>query len=554
MKKDFNPRKEDLVFLPLGGCDEIGMNLNLYHYNGKWLMVDLGITFGHDLGIDIMMADPQYIVDRKKDLMGLVLTHAHEDHIGAIPHLWDRLRCPIYATPFTAILIREKLKEVGLAKHAKIHVIKLGGHVDLDPFTVEFITLTHSIPEPNALAIRTSAGTIVHTGDWKIDDAPMLGAQTDQQRLQQLGDEGVLALVCDSTNVFVNGRTGSEAHVRQELARVVAAQKQRVVVACFASNVARVESAALAAQHAGRRVALVGRSLYRMEEAARQCGYLKGIPPFLHEEEIKNIPAHELLLICTGSQAEPRSALTRIAQNQHPHAKLYEGDTVIFSSRMIPGNEEEIRHVQDQLMDRGLIVIKDHDEDIHVSGHPARDDLKMMYEWIRPKIIIPVHGERAHLREHVKFAQNCGVPQGIQPHNGAFISLNAAQPRIIDTITVGRLAMDGHVLVPRTNTQLRDRHRMMESGVVFVTLWLSQKGTILKAPMISLVGVVEEGAEDANISKLKDHLLDIYRQTHLGTIKDRHDLQELTRINVRRYFSSVRGKKPLVNVHIMQGS
>ena len=554
MLKDGRLDNKKLMFLPLGGCNEIGMNLNLYHYNGKWLMVDLGITFGRDLGIEIMMPDPQYIVDRKKDLMGLVLTHAHEDHIGAVPYLWERLRCPIYATPFTAILVREKLKEVGLARHAKIHEVPLGNSVNLDPFNVEFVTLTHSIPEPNALAIKTPAGTIVHTGDWKIDEAPMIGAQTDQKRLQQLGDEGVLALVCDSTNVFVEGRTGSEADVRQELARVVAQQKQRVVVACFASNVARVESAAIAAQQAGRRVAIVGRSLYRMEEAARKCGYLKDIPPFIHEEEIKRIPPEELLLICTGSQGEPRSALSRMAQNQHPHAKLYEGDTVIFSSRMIPGNEAEINYVQDQLLDRGIAVIKDQDEDIHVSGHPAREDLKMMYQWIRPQIIVPVHGERAHLREHIQFAKQCGVPHGIQPHNGALIELSADNFGIVEDVAAGRLAMDGNVLVPRTNTQLRDRHRMMESGAVFVTLLVNAKGSIIKAPQLSLVGVVEEGAEDATMEKLRTHLMDTYRQMTLEKVSNTQALQELTRVTVRRFFSSTRGKKPVVNTHIVQGS
>ncbi|MFN9001593.1 MAG: ribonuclease J, partial [Holosporales bacterium] len=372
---------EHLYFLPLGGSGEIGMNMNLYAYQNKWLMVDCGITFTRDLGIEVLMPDPSFIAERRKDLVGLVLTHAHEDHIGAVPYLWERLRCPIFATPFTAFLVREKLKEVGLLKQAIVTEVPLDSEITLDPFKIRYITLTHSIPEPNALAISTDAGTVIHTGDWKIDPEPFVGAQTDIKTLSQYGDQGVLALVCDSTNAFVHGRTGSEAEVRSELAGLIAQQKNRVVVACFASNVARVESAALAGQSAGRKVVLAGRSLFRMDDAARSCGYMKGMPKFLDEDKVKGLRRDETLIICTGSQGEPRSALARIASGQHPRIKLDAGDTVIFSSRVIPGNEDAIKVLQNQLHDLGVHVITDHEEEVHVSGHPARDELKDMYAW-----------------------------------------------------------------------------------------------------------------------------------------------------------------------------
>ncbi len=551
MNKIDHNNKKDLFFLPLGGSGEIGMNLNLYGYDGKWLMVDLGVTFTRELGIEVMMPDPKYIVERRKDLVGLVLTHAHEDHIGAVPYLWEQLQCPIYATPFTAFLVREKLKDVGLAKRAKVTEIPLSGSIDLNPFKVSFINITHSIPEPNVIAIETPAGTVVHTGDWKIDNAPLVGEATDIPKLKALGDKGVLALVCDSTNVFVEGRTGSEAKVREQLTKVIQKQKNRVVVACFASNLARLESATLAAVAAGRKVALVGRSLYRMEAAARACGYLKGLPPFLPEDEIARTPRDELLMICTGSQGEPRSALTRIASRQHQRVRLEKGDSVIFSSRVIPGNEVEIRDLQDELMDQGVVIIKDDDEDVHVSGHPSREDLKLMYEWIRPQIIVPVHGERAHIREQAQFAIECGVPQSIQPYNGALIALDPDNVRVVEEVPAGRLAMDGNILIPRTNVQLRDRHRMMESGAVMVTVYCDKQGGIQKKPDISLVGVVEEGAEETTIAHLQEKLMEIYRHTSKENLRNSADVQELTRINTRRIISALRGKKPTVVTHVL---
>lgn len=556
MSKKQQVKKDEIVFLPLGGSGEIGMNLNLYQYRNKWLMVDLGITFGQDLGIDVWMADTAFIEERRKDLVGLVLTHAHEDHIGAIPYLWERLKCPIYATPFTLQIVKEKLKDVGLLGKVPLHEVPLGGHVNLDPFDVEFVTLTHSILEPNALAIKAGGETVVHTGDWKIDQDPLIGETTDVKRLKELGDEGVLALVCDSTNAFVEGRTGSEAQVREHLCEVVTQQKTgRVAIACFASNVARLESAAVAARESGRAAVLVGRSLVRMDKAARQCGYLKDVPAFLEESEAKNIPPDELLMICTGSQGEPRSALARIASGQHPRAKLEAGDTVIFSSRIIPGNEPDIKALCERLVEKNISVITENrDTLIHVSGHPARDDLKDMYHWVRPEILIPVHGEKAHMREQAKFGAECGIPQTLVPHNGLKIGLDPENLRVIEKVPHGRLALDGNVLVPQINTQLRDRHRIGTTGVIGITLVFKKKKSseLKEPPLVSLIGVTAEGQEEPTIKAIRRDIQDALQQTPQEIIDFDDGLIELVRITARRTVNGLRGKKPLVITHVVR--
>lgn len=443
----YNP--DDLLFLPLGGCNEIGMNLNLYGFQKKWLMVDCGITFGDQLGIEIIMPDISFITKQQEDLIGLVVTHAHEDHIGAIPYLWEKLLCPIYATPFTVRILKAKLQEVGLLEKVPIFEVPLNGEVDLSPFKINFISLTHSIPEPNALAIRTAAGTVIHTGDWKLDPDPLVGEATDVQALRNFGEEGVLALVCDSTNVFVKGKTDSEASVRNHLIQLVKEQKEgRVIIACFASNVARLASCAVAAQESGRLPVLVGRSMIRMEKAARELGYLKGLPPFLTEDEAESLDRHKILLISTGSQGEARSALARMSSNEHPRLKLTAGDTVIFSARMIPGNEISVKGIQEQLIDLGVTVIHaDEVEGIHVSGHPAREDLKDMYSWIQPKILVPIHGEPTHLREQAKYAQALGVQKVIVPYNGSLINLTSKEPTVIEEIPHGRLALDIYPII-----------------------------------------------------------------------------------------------------------
>src|SRR5260221_2094608 len=423
MTDPFRPPHDQLWFLPLGGAGEIGMNLNLYGHAGKWLMVDLGVTFGDEStpGIDIIMPDPSFITERAQDLVGIVLTHAHEDHIGAVPYLWSRLKCPLYATPFTASVLRRKLEEVGLQDEARITEIPMSGSFKLAPFEIELITLTHSIPEPNAVVIRTPFGPVLHTGDWKLDPEPIIGEEPDEAALRRLGQGGVLAMICDSTNVFVEGTSGSEADVRDSLMEVVGRLRGRVAVGCFASNLARVETIARAAAAHDRRVALIGRSLWRMVLAARENGYLTGLEDFVTEHDVGYFPANKILMICTGSQGEPRSALFRIARGEHPQVALEDGATVIFSSRWLPGNAKASSQLQNDLTKLGVAIITADDEDVHVSGHPARDELAEMYHWVRPQIAIPVHGEARHIKEHVALAKQCQAPQALKASNGLLI-------------------------------------------------------------------------------------------------------------------------------------
>lgn len=546
-------KPDDLLFLPLGGCNEIGMNLNLYGFQKKWLMVDCGITFGDQLGIEIIMPDINFITKQLKDLIGLVVTHAHEDHIGAIPYLWEKLSCPVYATPFTSRILKAKLQEVGLLEKVPLFEIPLNGEIDLNPFKVNFINLTHSIPEPNALAIRTEAGTVIHTGDWKLDPEPLVGETTDIQMLKEFGREGVLALVCDSTNVFVEGKTDSEASVRKHLIDLVKSQKEgRVVIACFASNVARLTSCAIAAQEAGRVPVLVGRSMIRMEKAARELGYLKGIPPFVAENDIQDLDCKKILLISTGSQGEARSALARMSSNEHPRLKLSEGDTVIFSARMIPGNEVSVKGIQEQLIEMGAKVIHaDEIEGIHVSGHPAREDLKEMYSWVQPKIVVPVHGEPAHLREHAKYAQSLGIEKVIIPYNGALINLTADEPTIIGEVPHGQLALDGNVVVPLFSLQMRERAKLMTTGVVFITIVVKADEQVYGQPHITLLGIAEEGAEEETIQAIEKQIELAFEEMPREYWHKEEMLSEMVRIACRRVINGLRGKKPLTTVHLI---
>ena len=455
MKTDgvFHADPSELLFLPLGGSNEIGMNLNLYCYGGKWLMVDLGITFGDETtpGVDVIMPDPSFVESRREDLLGLVVTHGHEDHIGAIPYLWERLRCPIYATPFTASLVRRKLADVDLVGQVELIEVPLSGSVTLGPFDIEFIGLTHSIPEPSAIVLRCEAGTILHTGDWKFDPAPQVGEVTDLAALEALAEEGVLAMVGDSTNVDVPGSTGSEAELVDSFSELFAKQEHRIAVTCFASNVARLHSIAVAARRHDRRVALVGRSLWRMHDVARENGYLLDIPDFVSEADVGYFPRNKLVLICTGSQGESRAALARIADQAHPKVSIEAGDTVIFSSREIPGNENAIGRVQGKFMSRDVKVITERDHHVHVSGHPAHDDMVRMYQMVRPEIAIPVHGDARHLAEHARLAHDCQVPQVQAPGNGSVIRLAPGPAEIISWVPVSSLAVDG----PRLRRPLR---------------------------------------------------------------------------------------------------
>ena len=554
MSDPFKPGPDELLFLPLGGSGEIGMNLNLDGHDGKWLMLDLGISFGDDStpGIDVVMPNPQFITERASDLVGIVLTHAHEDHIGAVPYLWSRLRCPLYATPFTASVLRRKLIEVGLEKQAPITIIPMSGSRDIGPFNVELITLTHSIPEPNAVVIRTKHGAVLHTGDWKLDPEPLLGEPTDVAALRRLGDGGVLAMVCDSTNVFVDGTSGSEADVRASLMEVVGELKNRVAVGCFASNLARVETIARVAEAHGRHCALIGRSLWRMLESAQENGYLTDLPRFVTEHDIGYFPRENILMICTGSQGEPRSALTRIARGEHPQVSLEAGDAAIFSSRVIPGNENSINRLHNDLTRRGVEIITDRDEDVHVSGHPARDELAEMYHMVRPRIALPVHGELRHIKEHVDFARQCQVPEALAPENGTLIRLAPGPAEIIARVQAGRLALDGKALVPVDSEAIRHRHRMSYNGVIMGSLVVDRSGKLLAPPQVSLDGLLdgdEAIATSGKIAQAIESALGELAHTKRG---DDGEVGEAARLAARRWFQKNYDKKPITKIHVIR--
>jgi ribonuclease J len=506
--------QDELVFLPLGGSNEIGMNFNCYGYGPpharKWIIVDVGVTFGDQTtpGVEIILPDPTFIEQHAKDILGIVLTHAHEDHIGAIGWLWPRLRAPLYATPFTSFLIREKLREHDLLDVVKITEVPLSGSFKLGPFELDLITLTHSIPEPNGVSIKTPLGTILHTGDWKIDPDPLLGGPTDAAAIRRLGDEGVLAMVCDSTNVFVDGEAGSESEVRIALNKLIGALEKKVAVACFASNVARMDSVIRAAEANGRRVSLVGRSMHRMAAAARSVGFLTDIQAFVPDNEAKNFPDNKVLYLCTGSQGEPRAALSRIAEGNHPHVKLGQGDACVFSSRVIPGNDIPIRNLQNNLADRGVRLYTERDHPgIHVSGHPCRDELKQMYHWARPKIAVPTHGERRHLLEHCALARDLQVPEAIAPRNGDMVRLAPGPAAIIDETPSGRLFVDAGMVTPENGDALRERRHAASNGVLHVSVALDPRGNIASGPDVRAIGL--PGDKDDPLPDILDDLCDV---------------------------------------------
>jgi ribonuclease J len=546
-------RPDELVFLALGGVGEIGMNLSLYGYAGAWLMIDLGISFGDDTmpGVEIFMPDPRFIVERRDRLVGLVVTHAHEDHIGAIPHLWPLLRCPIYATPFTASVLRLKLGEAGLSNEVRITEVPLSGRFSLGPFALELITLTHSIPEPNAVVLRTPAATVLHTGDWKFDPEPLVGRTSDLPALQRLGEEGVDVLVGDSTNALRAGEAGSEADVRASLIELVGRYDSRIAIGCFASNVARLQSAALAGEAHGRSVALVGRSLWRMEQAARENGYLDGIRPFLREDQVRELARDQILMICTGSQGEPRSALTRIAARDHPNVTLDPGDTVIFSSRIIPGNERTIGRLQNQLSRRGIEVVTEAEHFVHVSGHPARDELARMYQIIRPKAALPVHGESRHLIAHAKLAEDCQVPLSVVAENGDMVRLGPGPAKVIDHVDTGRLGIDGKNLVPLESDSFRTRLRMTYSGAAVASVVLDRRGKLLAPPVVTIHGLLgEEGdiVSEAVAGAIERAVKELTTEQRL----EDEIVRETTRVAVRRAISASHGKKPVTDVHVIR--
>lgn len=540
--------EEGLVFVPLGGAGEIGMNLNLYGYNDQWIMVDLGVTFKDECGVQVVAPDPKFIEDNKDKLHALILTHAHEDHVGAVPYLWSRLRCPIYATPFTMEIVKNKLTEAGLMGQVELHTVPLGGKIEIGDFKIEYVHLAHSIPEPNGLLIETPLGRIFHTGDWKIDPHPVVGQEMDIPALKKIGDMGVLAMVCDSTNVFEEGNAGSEQDVREALIELVKKQKNRVVITCFASNVARLDSCVAAAKESGRFVVFVGRSMDTMIEAATATKYFTNIPHRLSIDKAAGLPRDQVLYVCTGSQGETRAALKRIASNSYPNIRLDRDDCVIFSSRKIPGNESKITDVKNDLVRNGITILNHRESLVHVSGHPCRDDLRMMYEWIRPQISVPVHGEYQHLVEHGRFAkEQCGVKTVLVPENGSFVVLGPNKPQIVDRVHSGYLGYDGHDMINMDGSIIRDRQKLSVSGIVIASLnWDSKTKKILDV-QVSSRGVVEVGKDAADFEQILAEK--IYETLQNNKKIPANKMEEEVKMLIRRHINRLRGVKPLIIIH-----
>ena len=544
---------EELLFLALGGSGEIGMNLNLYGCQGKWLMVDLGVSFADPScpGVDLIMPDTAFIEAHRDDLLGIVLTHGHEDHIGALPYLAGELGVPLYATPFTAGLIRGKLVEEGISDSVELNVVADGAWFELGPFRMRHLPLAHSIPEGNALLIETPFGRIFHTGDWKLDEEPQIGVPTTAEELSAIGDEGILALVCDSTNVFNNEASGSEASVKAGLLGAVADAEGRVVVTTFASNAARLQTLGEVARLTGRELCVAGRSLDRIIAVAKSCGYLRDFPPLLDFDAIMALPARRVMVIATGGQGESRAALARMAFDQHP-IKLVAGDSVIFSSRKIPGNEMAIGRIQNILAEKQVTMITESQAHVHVSGHPGRPELAAMYSWIRPDMLVPVHGELRHMAEQARFGADHGIKRTIVQKNGDIVRLAPDGPRKIAETHAGRLVLDGDVILPADGVTMNERRKLMVNGQISVGIAIDRSGQMIGTPDVRPLGVpVEEDRE----TFLAEALAALEKTVKAASRKgDVETLREAVRIAVRRVAADWTGKKPIVSVTIVQAN
>jgi ribonuclease J len=548
--------KEELLFCPLGGSGEIGMNMNLFAYGKeddlKWIIVDMGVTFADDSipGIDLIMPDPGFIIDKKDDLLGIVLTHAHEDHIGAVAHIWPKLKCKLYATPFTAALLTEKFKEKKIDIASFLKIVPLNSKIKLGDFEIDFVTLTHSILEPNGLSIKTPLGTILHTGDWKIDPNPLIGNKIDEEKLKKIGESGVSAMICDSTNIFNSGRAGSESDVRDSLLQIMELKTKRILVTSFASNVARMETIFYCAKKTGRSISLVGRSMHRIFNAAKKCGYLKGLIEPLDPREAKRIAKNKILYLATGSQGEPMGAMNRIVSGSHPEVFLEEGDCVIFSSKIIPGNEKKLYNLQNQIVRNNIEIISEENAFVHVSGHPNRDDLKDMYEWVKPESVIPVHGEYRHMQEHVNFAKEMKVPKTLLIENGDIIKLLPGDtPKVIDKAPSGRIYLDGSINVETDAQSIKDRKNLSINGYLEITLLVSNNGKI-KKPIISFRGIPENQDNEPFIFDMEDEIFNICRTFSIENKNQQKNLIETIKQNCKRIVREKTGKRPFTNINI----
>ncbi|MDC0366490.1 ribonuclease J [Pelagibacteraceae bacterium] len=548
--------KDELLFCPLGGSGEIGANMNLYAYGPenehKWIIVDMGVTFADDSlpGIDLIYPDPGFILDKKDDLLGIVLTHAHEDHIGAIVHIWPSLRCKIYATPFTSVLIQEKFKEKKIDISQYLKIIQLNGKIKLGPFEIEFVTLTHSILEPNGLCITTPAGVVLHTGDWKIDPNPLIGENIDKTKLKEIGDRGVSAMICDSTNVFSEGRAGSEGEVRESMLRIMQTKNKKIIVTSFASNVARMETIFYCAKKTGRHISLVGRSMHKIYKAAKKCGYMQNLIEPLEAFDAKKIPRENIVYLCTGTQGEPMGAMNRIVNGIHPDVYLEQGDTVIFSSKIIPGNEKKLYQLHNLITKSDVEIITEENAFVHVSGHPNRDDLKDMYSWVKPNCIIPVHGEHRHMKEHSIFAKKMQVPQTLLIENGDIVKIFPGNnPKIVDKAPSGRMYLDGSIGVESDSQSIKERKNLSLNGYLEVTLIVSNNGKI-KKPIISFKGIPENNENDPFIFDIEDEIFSICKTFSIESKNQEKNLIETIKSNCRRIVKNKTGKKPFTNINI----
>ena len=555
MAKELNLNPEELIFIPLGGSEQFGANLNVYAYDGKFLAVDMGIGFADEYypGVDILLPDPTFLEENKKNVAGLIITHAHEDHIGGVAHLWPRIKCPIFCTEFTAIILQKKLAENPECKGARIRIIKQSDPVDIGPFKATFIPVTHSVPETSSLLIETPLGQVLHSGDWNLDPKPVLGKPTNGDTFKAIGDKGVLAYVGDSTNAGVNGFSGSEDDVKKGLAEVFKTCDQRIVVTMFASNIGRVRSICKAAEATDRHVAVIGRSLHRMIGAATDCGFMDDIKDMIDENDINLIPREKLVIIATGSQGEARAQIARIARGDQRNIKLQAGDSVIFSARPIPGNEKEINFVQNRLAGAGVNVINPRDVEhvIHVSGHPARDEIKQMYDWLRPEIVIPVHGEKVMIEDQAELARSCQIKQVVVPNNGSVIRLAPGKAAIIDHVETGLLAVEPGRIIDAKHVAISERRKLQFTGTAHASIVIDSKGNLLVRPQLSMTGLIDSKNEEEQdfAEDLIDDIEDIVAGLKRKRLND-YDMSEKIRISIRKNINEVLRIKAKVSVHL----
>ena len=550
--------KDELLYCPLGGAGEIGMNMNLFGYgqedDHKWIMVDVGVTFADDTipGVDLIYPDPGYAEDKKDNFLGIILTHAHEDHIGAITYVWPKFKCKIYATPFTAALVTEKFREKKIDITSYLQIVQLGSTINLKPFKIEFITMTHSIVEPNGLRIETPAGSILHTGDWKCDPNPLVGDNMNSKRLIEIGKEGVLTMICDSTNVLSVGRSGSEKDVRDSMLKIIEKQKKRVIVTSFASNVARMETIFYCAEKTGRNISLVGRSMHRIYKAAKQCGYLSDVIEPIDPRDAKNISSEKIIYLCTGSQGEPMGAMNRISNYIHPDVFVEAGDTVIFSSKIIPGNEKKLYKLHNQLVREGINVISEETDFVHVSGHPNRDDLKDMYEWIQPNSIIPVHGEQRHMLEHISFAKKLNVPHPIKVENGDIVRIFPGDsPEVFDKAPYGKIFLDGNIGVEEESKSIKERRNVSQNGHLNITVIITTQGNIHNMPIVNFMGIPILNTEEFKIS-IQDQIDKIAKSFSLNNKKQDENFKDALKVTCRKFTKEKTGKRPITNINLVR--